>query len=337
MPIQGMPIVGLLEPLYTLFGWMMRLLNAVLSNYGWSIVILTVFLRTIMIPLYVKNHKTQLKQMQLTDELNELRRYYGDDKQGFQMAQMELFKKHKISMMGGCLPSLLGLILLWPIWRIISQPLHYIMGITLEQLTKLGEMLSKLGLMNEAALANLASQDIPVLSGLRQSGQALSQAVSEQLIRADQLINLDFYGLDLGIKPSFMPGDLFGPQWKVYLPLFLIPILAVVTTVLTTKATQWTSPTYLQSKLSKELAKKNPARDVIQDQTEGMMKSMSYMMPAFTLITVFTMPAAMGIYWIVGNVMMIFQSYLFYWLYTKPVMEKLREQNALELFPVERK
>ena len=58
-----------------------------------------------------------------------------------------------------------------------------------------------------------------------------------------------------------------------------------------------------------------------------MMKSMKFMMPVMTLMTVFVAPAAMGMYWIVGNLMAIVQSLLLYNLYTKPVFEKVAEQE----------
>ncbi len=323
--------LSILDPLYVLFGWILRLLYGFVANYGWDIIIFTVFFRAIMIPFSIKSHKTQLKQMQLGEELNELRRLYGDDRNGFSMAQMELFKKHKISMMGGCLPSLVSLIVVLPIWRIISQPLHFIMGVGMDKLGQLGQKMVELGLVSQDALGGLNGLDIPILQALGSSGEAMNYAVQNQIMGPDQLINLNFLGLNLGMRPSFSPSQLFGPESHIYLPLLIIPVLAVITSFLTGKVMQWTSPTFIQARRSKELAAKNPARDVMQDQTQGMMKGMNLMMPLFTLMTVFGTPAAMGLYWVVGNVMMIAQSYIFYYFYTKPVFRKIKEQGSMEI------
>ncbi len=331
MQIQLLPIVALLEPLYTLFGWIMRALYSVIANYGLDIIIFTVFLRLIMIPLQLKQHKTTLKQMQLTDEVNDLKRYYGEDKNGFAMAQQELFKKHKISITGGCLPSLLGLLIIWPIWRIISQPLHYIMGISKESLTTIATNLVSANLVPEAVIKGVANSDIAVLNALRTNGPAMNDAVGKGLIRADQLINLDFFGINLGMTPSFNPSVIFGEQMSTYLPLLVIPVLAVVTSFVVSRVSNNTNAMLLQNKRSKELARQNPARDVVEDKSQNMSKQMMLMMPIITLITVFTMPAAMGLYWIVGNLMMIFQSYLLYFLYTKPVMNKIWSEDELGL------
>ncbi len=331
MQIQLVPVFGLLEPLYTLFGWIMRALYSVIANYGLDIIIFTVFLRLIMIPLQLKQHKTTLKQMQLTDELNDLKRYYGDDRNGFAMAQQELFKKHKISITGGCLPSMLGILIIWPIWRIISQPLHYIMGISQESLAKIATNLASAGLVPETVIKNVVNSDIAVLNALRNNGPAMNQAVSEGLIRADQMINLDFFGINLGMTPSFNPSVIFGEQMSTYLPLLIIPVLAVITSFVVSQVSNRTNAMLLQQKRSKELAKLNPARDVVEDKTQNMSKQMMLMMPIITLITVFTMPAAMGLYWIVGNLMMIFQSYLLYFLYTNPVMSSVWSEDELGL------
>lgn len=332
MEIQLVPVIGgILDPLYTLFGWIMSSLYSIIANYGMDIIIFTVVFRLVMIPLQLKQHKTSLKQLQLTDEINDLKRYYGDDRNGFAMAQQELFKKHKISIAGGCLPSMLGIVFILPVWRIISQPLHYIMGLSQETLATLANNLFNSGLVTENVVKTINSSDIGVLNALRTNGPALSDAVGQGLIRADQLINLEFLGINLGMTPSFNPSLIFGEQMSTYLPLLIIPVVAVVTSFLVSMVSNRTNAMMLQSKRTKELAKLNPARDVVEDKTQNMSKQMTLLMPVMTLITVFTMPAAMGLYWIAGNVMMIFQSYLLYYLYTKPIMLKVWSEDELGL------
>lgn len=330
MPTHLPPVGALLEPLYSLFGWVMRTLYSFIPNYGWSIIIFTAVLILVMIPLQLKQHKTGLKQMQLTDEINELKRYYGDDRNGFAMAQQELFKKHKVSLMGGCLPMLLSFVLILPIWRIISQPMHYILGIATENLSAIAQKLFDLGLVAENVVKNVASSDIAVLNALSQSGPAMNEAVGAGLLRADQLLNLNFLGINLGLVPSFNPAQVFGAEMRVYLPLFIIPLLAVATSFLGTMVANRTNAQMLVAKRARELAKLNPARDVVDDQSARMSKQMALMMPIITLITVFTLPAAMGLYWIVGNVVRMFQSYLLYILYSKPILKQLWKEEPVQ-------
>lgn len=330
MDLITIPIAaGILDPLYIAFGWIIQKLYFVFGNYGVTIIIFTIFIRSIMIPLYTKQHKTTLKQGQLSDEIADLKRHYKDDNQGFTLAQQELFKTHKISMFSGCLPQIVALFMIWPIWRIISSPLRYIMGVSVENITTMGSRLSEMGLLNSAEAANIVNRDIPIISALQSNGEALTEMVNAGLIETSQILNLKFLGMNLGVQPSWQPALLFGDQMKVYLPLLIIPVLAVVTTFLVSTITEKTNPAMAQNKKNAELAKKNPARDANQqvDQSAGMMKSMKFMMPVMTLMTVFFAPAAMGMYWVIGNLMAITQSLLLYNLYTKPVYLKMEEQE----------
>ncbi len=330
MDLIALPIVaGILDPLYVAFGWIIQKLYFIFGNYGVTIIIFTIFIRSIMIPLYTKQQKTTLKQGQLSDEIAELKRHYKDDNQGFTLAQQELFKNHKISMFSGCLPQLVALFMIWPIWRIISSPLRYIMGVSVENISEMGNRLNQMGLLTDGDLRNIVNRDIPIISVLSENGKALSEMVGEGLIGADQILNLKFLGLNLGVQPTWQPALLFGDQMGVYLPLLIIPVLAVITTFLVSKITEVTNPAMAQNKKNAELAKRNPARDGSQqpDQAASLMKSMKFMMPVMTLMTVFFAPAAMGMYWVIGNLMAIVQSLLLYNLYTKPVYQKMEEQE----------
>lgn len=331
MDVNALPIAmaGLLDPLYVAFGWIMRMLYFIFNNYGVTIIIFTIFIRLIMIPLYTKQQKTTLKQGQLNDEIAELKRVYKDDNQGFAVAQQELFKTHKISMFSGCLPQIVALFMIWPIWRIISSPLRYIMGVSSENITQMGERLSEMGILNAQEAGNILNRDIPIIAALTSNGEAMSEMVGEGLIRADQILNLNFLGMNLGVQPTWQPALLFGEQMSTYLPLLIIPVVAVVTTFLVSKIAESTNPAMAQNKKTAELAKQNPARDASSspDQAAGMMKSMKFMMPVMTLMTVFFAPAAMGMYWVVGNVMAIVQSLLLYNLYTKPVFDQIDAQE----------
>jgi YidC/Oxa1 family membrane protein insertase len=56
-----------------------------------------------------------------------------------------------------------------------------------------------------------------------------------------------------------------------------------------------------------------------------MMKTMNFFMPIFMLVTTFSMPASMGLYWIIGNIMMIAQSLLIYFFFTKRMDRAMKE------------
>ncbi|MGI6077537.1 MAG: YidC/Oxa1 family membrane protein insertase [Fastidiosipilaceae bacterium] len=327
--LTSMIVTGsILSPLYTAFGWLMLQLYTFLQNYGVVIILFTILLRALLLPLNVKQHKNMLKTQGLSRDQQELARIYGDDKAGLQQAQMELMKKHGISQSGGCLLSVLQLFLIWPIFRIFTAPLKYIVGISDGNLSAMGQLLLNHGLLTDQEAKMVVTQNIPLLNTLQHNPAAFAESVNNGWIRAGELIDLNFLGLNLGLKPSWKPSDLFGADMSTYLPLLIIPVIAVITTFLVSKIQEWTNPMYWRIREEKELAKNNPARSVSDAPAmQGMTSSMKWIMPIFTLFTVFAMPAAMGLYWIAGNFMALVQQVLFYFLYTKPTYANRRQEG----------
>ncbi len=87
--------------------WVLSHLHDLLGNWGWAIVGLVVLLKLAMYPLATAQYKSFAKMRKFQPRIAQLKERYGDDRQKFQTAMMELYKKEKINPMGGCLPILL--------------------------------------------------------------------------------------------------------------------------------------------------------------------------------------------------------------------------------------
>lgn len=89
--------------------FMLELLNFfywIVPDYGISIILLTLMIKLLMLPLYHKQ-MVQMKKMQaLQPQMNALKEKFKDDPQKLQKENMELFRKHKVNPLGGCLPIL---------------------------------------------------------------------------------------------------------------------------------------------------------------------------------------------------------------------------------------
>lgn len=333
--------LGLMDPLYAAFGWVMRILYDVIGNYGLVIVVFTIILRGLMIPLGINQQKNTLKQQALSGEIAEIKRLYPNDKAKQSELQMELYKHHGASPMAGCLPAILQLIIIWPIFRIIQAPLRHIMHVPAENLEKIGTYLNQttdaagLPLITEKAAESAATMNIPLLNALEANASALAHTVNQGWISLNQMINVDFLGMNLGLTPTYRPNLLFGDQRWTYLPLLMIPLLVLSTTLIQMRVTRMTMLNRKKKAEDKIRDKKNPARagQNPQDSTESMMKSMNIIMPIFMLWTTFTFPGAMGLYWIVGNIMMILQSVLIYFLFTRKLEkhEMGQKTDAIEV------
>jgi len=76
-------------------------------GYGWVIVLFTVIIKVVFWPLMAKSTRSMKKMQALAPEVNALKQKYKDDPQKFTQKQMELWKKHKVSPISGCLPMLI--------------------------------------------------------------------------------------------------------------------------------------------------------------------------------------------------------------------------------------
>lgn len=90
------------QPLHWLLSW----LHSITGNWGWAIVLLVVIIKGVLFKLSEAQYKSFAKMRRVQPRIEALKERYGDDKQKFQMAMMELYKKEKINPMGGCLPML---------------------------------------------------------------------------------------------------------------------------------------------------------------------------------------------------------------------------------------
>lgn len=86
--------------------WMMQKIYNVVGNWGWSIVLVTVLIKLIFYPLSSKSYRSMSVMKQLQPRIALLKERYGDDKQKFTQATLELYRKEKINPMSGCLPIL---------------------------------------------------------------------------------------------------------------------------------------------------------------------------------------------------------------------------------------
>ncbi|AXI84558.1 membrane protein insertase YidC [Xylella taiwanensis] len=101
--------------------WILNHLNSLLHNWGWAIVGLVVLLRIVMYPLSAAQYKSAAKMRKFQPRLQQLKERYGEDRQKFQQAMMELYKKEKINPMGGCLPIVIQMPIFFALYWVLVE------------------------------------------------------------------------------------------------------------------------------------------------------------------------------------------------------------------------
>lgn len=82
------------------------------GNWGLAIIVLTLGLRIVLFPLTWKQIQSAVAMRRLKPEIDALNAKFKDDPQAKNLAMMELWRKHKVNPLGGCLPALVQM----PIW-----------------------------------------------------------------------------------------------------------------------------------------------------------------------------------------------------------------------------
>jgi YidC/Oxa1 family membrane protein insertase len=97
---------GWLDPVAKPLFWLLGFLYRIVGNWGWAIVLLTVLIKIAFYPLAAAGFRSMARMKEVAPRLQALKEKFGDDRQGLQVAMMELYKREKINPLGGCLPIL---------------------------------------------------------------------------------------------------------------------------------------------------------------------------------------------------------------------------------------
>jgi YidC/Oxa1 family membrane protein insertase len=91
------------------------------SNYGWVVLLLTIFIRLVTSPLTYSSYLSGAKMKVLKPELDEIKKKLGDDQQGFAMEQMKLFREAGVNPLGGCIPALLQIPIFFALYSFFNS------------------------------------------------------------------------------------------------------------------------------------------------------------------------------------------------------------------------
>lgn len=94
------------------------------GQLGWSIILLTILVRIVLLPFYSAQMRHQKRMTELKPHLDALKKKYGHDRRRHQEEQMKLYRETGFNPAGGCLPALVQILLLpgfyyslWPLFN----------------------------------------------------------------------------------------------------------------------------------------------------------------------------------------------------------------------------
>lgn len=126
---------AILHPIYYVVTWVMVTFHTILGwalgknsheSLKWtlSIVLLVVLIRVILIPLFVKQIKSQRAMTALQPHMKEIQKRYKDDRQKQSEEMMKLYKEHKTNPLASCVPLLAQAPIFFALFRVLSGIAH---------------------------------------------------------------------------------------------------------------------------------------------------------------------------------------------------------------------
>ncbi len=282
-------------------GFILRTIYNLIGSYGWSLILFTIIVKAILFPLAIKQQKSMAGMAAIQPRLAELQKKYKYDQEKLNTETMKLYKQHKVSPMGGCLPLLIQFPILIGLYNNIRNPLTYILQYSKETIDQIVAAFANMGVALNAA------DQIPIANAIFERFDEISAALPELSLRA---IDFNFWGINLSQTPHL--------TWPLT-PLIIIPVLAGVTTFLSS---------WLMQKMNGTSSQQST-----ENGAGSAMKTMNYIFPFITVFFAISMPAGLGFYWTLSNLLQIVQQFLLQKYFSNKTQEaekqpfRVREAN----------
>ncbi len=292
------------------FAWLLLFFYQTFHSYGLALILFAFVTKMIMFPVTLKSKKSMIQTTMLSGKMQQLQKQYGKDRERYNLEVQKLYEREKVNPMGGCLWSLIPMIVLIALYGIIREPMTYFMDLTAQQIQLIADQMDwqtvavAKGWISQDAMNKLVQQVADgKIEHIFQNGSfnqiyLLSLITPENLPALQTLLgesklfvmDFSFLGMDLSIIPRWNFWTL-GMDWNA-IGLFLLPLIS-------------TGISFLSMKISMATNKMN--NQAQSDQMDKSNKMMMWMMPLMSLWIGFTLPAALCIYWIAQYLVNMFQ------------------------------
>ena len=277
-------------------GYVMELIYNIIPNYGWDLILFTLLIRLLSIPLSLKQQKNMVRMTAFQPMIEEIQKKYKDKPEKQQEEMLRLQQDFGYNPTSGCLPMLLNFFVMFGVIGVVYEPLNRIFHISNELLTSAGTALTNLGIQ----FTNITRDNLiieQVVAGEKTITSIFSAGQLETITEFSK--HMSFFGIDLTKVPQYSLS-------AENLPLLVFPILAVITSFVST----WYSMNSSGQKL------------------QGSMKTTMYIMPLMYIFFCFTVPTAFSLYYVISNIVMVLQSAVMKKIYDP---EKVKAEVAAEI------
>ena len=297
-------MVDLFNLIGSLFGYILWGAFYVVKNFGIAIIIFTLIVKLILFPFSIKQQRSMASNARFQKKQREIMERYKNDRMRAQQEVSKLMAKENVSPTAGCMPMLAPMLVMFGVYYSVLNPLTNTLHIAADKVSAALNSLSTIpaigttinGRYGEINIVKYFShlQDYLVVDGKPIFNSNDAQSIN------DFSSGFNFCGLDLLSTPS-------QSSWQSM--MWLIPVLCFLTSVLSMIIMQIINGQKLQ----------------------GCMILMVVIMPLFTAWIAYSVPGAVGFYWVASNVLGFVQSLIMSKFYSPSIMEAKTEAQRVVL------
>lgn len=266
----------------SLLGYILWAAFYVIQNFGLSIIVFTLIIKLVLFPFSVKQQKSMAGTARLSKKQKELQEKYANNREKYQEELSKLYEKEGTKPMGGCLTTMIPMLVVLGIFYAVAYPLTNTLHLNSDS-------------VNEAiAYANTIPGYVSSVNPTYQQISLLK--IFPNIVNTETIQGL-FSAAEISKIEMFAGGfNAFGvdllaiPKEQGLLSGYILfPILCFVSNI-----------------ASQLIMTKINGNQMAQQQ--GCMKIMLYALPLFSAYIAYSVPSAVAFYWIISSLLGLVQS-----------------------------
>ncbi|MDD3570835.1 MAG: YidC/Oxa1 family membrane protein insertase [Lachnospiraceae bacterium] len=274
------------------------------NSLGIAIILFTILVKVVLVPLMYKSQQSNYKMQKLQPEMNKIKKKFegkkdAESQQKMALEMQKLQKDNNVNMMGGCLPMLIQLPILYALFYIFQQAYIYIDVVGANYHAIADVLISipvqlRLDILTDMIVAHKVDIDVASTTDMVKLINMLTATEWNTVLTSagDYAAQLTPLLAQKSSIETFMGISMISKVGFTF-PGIIIPILAGFTTYLSTA-----------------VMTKKSVQSGGEDPSMQMMKSMNIMMPIMMGGMCITMPGGIGIYWTISNLIQVGQTVL---------------------------
>ena len=293
----------------------MRGLHAIINNYALTIIVFTILIKLVVMPLNLKSRKSTQRMSAVQPKLKALQDKYKDDQEKLNQKMQELYRKEGVSPMGGCLPMIISMFILFAMFyamrtfaneQLVAQFLTFYHNPTIDPSTLTDGFLWIKNLwMPDSPFAtympdvqSLQLVDFDVWNNVS-ANLVASGVIPEALNFADRNAMMAYI---TDVVTPFIASDAYAPYIAPITGLGNMSILGLIKFTIYQHGNGWFILPIVSVLTQIVMQNMTMAQTMATNPQAGSSKTMLYMMTFMSLYFCAIYNSAFALYWVISNV-----------------------------------